>query len=373
MNLSVHKKVLIPSLVYMGLIMLVIFIFPSTFHLITGLELNWSRWDSGLYLQIAKEGIQFFPCGPSVGYPQDCGLYCGNCGWAPAYSGLMYLLKPIFGNLASAGVFISALFLWLSIYKITYFKAAQQDKYFYLYGLLLMVSFGSIYYYAIFPLSMALFFILSALMAYLHKNWLALGIYSACLIWVYSIGFVFAACMLFMLVVTFIRTPRLAIYPVLQTSGPIILSALAFFTFYHVHTGHWNALFLTQQKYGHVLQTPWLVMQQRWHMFTANWGKVDMAIEIQNYISILFFFFTVGLFLVKRDLTTLLILLVCMAGYGIPYSLGTQVSVYRSVATIAPLIIFIPPGSFKTLLSILIVYLALFIPMAWLFFASILY
>ncbi|MBM3400175.1 MAG: hypothetical protein FJY15_06370, partial [Bacteroidetes bacterium] len=39
----------------------------------------WSRWDSGLYLQIAEKGHNLIPC------PDWPGAWCGNAGWAPLY------------------------------------------------------------------------------------------------------------------------------------------------------------------------------------------------------------------------------------------------------------------------------------------------
>ena len=40
----------------------------------------WSRWDSNLYLDIAKEGYELFPCAGKFGYPINATEMCGNTG-----------------------------------------------------------------------------------------------------------------------------------------------------------------------------------------------------------------------------------------------------------------------------------------------------
>src|SRR3954468_9910273 len=51
---------------------------------------TWSRWDSGLYVDIAEHGYTLFRCAPPNGAD-----WCGNAGWFPAYPWLLRALTLV--------------------------------------------------------------------------------------------------------------------------------------------------------------------------------------------------------------------------------------------------------------------------------------
>lgn len=366
------KKALVLSL-YAIIIIIAILFLPRFGNCNGGNNHCWSRWDSGLYLDIAKNGLVLHECGPKEGWPENSGAFCGNCGWAPAYPFLIRTLSPLFKTMSDAGVFISGLFLFLAILRITLYQSAMKHPLWYLYGLLFLVPLGSIYYYAVFPLSMALFFMVSAIIAWKKDNWLALGLYSAILIWVYSTGFMFAACAVFMAGIGVFKDPKKGIKTGLTVGVPVIISAALFFGMYQLVVGHWDALFLTQAKYGHNLQSPLKIAGLRWEKLAQDWGELKAIIEVHNYLSFSFLFFGIYYVYLKRNLNALLMLLLIVVTSAIPYSLGTEVSVYRNVSLMAPFVLFLSFNKLWHFGLTLLIYLFFFFPMAKLFFYSILY
>ena len=53
---------------------------------------TWSRFDSGLYEDIARDGYDLFRCDPAVFGP---GTWCGDAGWFPGYSWLVGALHVV--------------------------------------------------------------------------------------------------------------------------------------------------------------------------------------------------------------------------------------------------------------------------------------
>src|SRR6266550_1965519 len=68
---------------------------------------TWVKWDSGHYLDIARNGYRLFHCGSSgFGRAED---WCGNTGWMPLYPLLMALARLAGIDDQVAGLAVSAL------------------------------------------------------------------------------------------------------------------------------------------------------------------------------------------------------------------------------------------------------------------------
>src|SRR5437762_3109220 len=68
---------------------------------------TWVRWDSGLYLDIARNGYRLFRCGSAGwGQPDD---WCGNAGWMPLYPLLIALARLPGADDRVAGAALAAL------------------------------------------------------------------------------------------------------------------------------------------------------------------------------------------------------------------------------------------------------------------------
>src|SRR6059036_1682025 len=72
---------------------------------------SWSRWDSGLYEQIARHGYDLFRCQ----YPYAPGTWCGDAGWFPAYSWLVGALRLVGLPLLGTAVVVSWMFAGATI------------------------------------------------------------------------------------------------------------------------------------------------------------------------------------------------------------------------------------------------------------------
>jgi len=72
----------------------------------------WRRWDSRVYLSIARGGYEFYPCDiprDGAAIAQEGG-WCGNCGWFPGYPALIWLMARFGVPELAGGVLLSAIF-----------------------------------------------------------------------------------------------------------------------------------------------------------------------------------------------------------------------------------------------------------------------
>ena len=66
---------------------------------------TWAHWDSGHYVEIARNGYSIHPCGTALH-----AKWCGNTAWFPAYPWLMAGLHSLGLPLLTAGIAVSWLF-----------------------------------------------------------------------------------------------------------------------------------------------------------------------------------------------------------------------------------------------------------------------
>ena len=106
---------------------------------------TWFRWDSGLYLDVARDGYDLGAC-------DDPTKWCGDAGWLPAYPWAIGALHLLGFPLQGTAAVISWLFagativlLWATFFERRVDRAAA--------GALVYAAFapGQIYHYAIFP------------------------------------------------------------------------------------------------------------------------------------------------------------------------------------------------------------------------------
>lgn len=121
---------------------------------------DYSRWDSGHYLSIANTGYILKTCADDY-YNPNPDNWCGNCGWMPLYSYFIHALKFTGLDPVISGYFLSALFQFAFLFLL---YAVLLNGVLNLKNCMILLSsvffFGSIYYQAIFPVSMFLFFVL---------------------------------------------------------------------------------------------------------------------------------------------------------------------------------------------------------------------
>jgi hypothetical protein len=214
----------------------------------------WDRWDSSLYMYLANHGDTFARC-PAPYLP---GLWCGSAGWFPGYS---LLLAPLFSlglpQILTAVVVSWAFDFGLLVMLWRGYLHEFESPVRYVALLFAAVAPAGIYLRAVFPMSMAAFFVVAALLQMRRRH----PLWAAAMVGVAGFCYLTAAALALIVVPwTYLATrgrsagERIALTSVaamLACSGVIASLLLA-----QVQTGHWNAYFLIQAHYGHVLTFP---------------------------------------------------------------------------------------------------------------------
>jgi len=289
-------------------------------------EICWSRWDSGLYLGIAKEGHTLYPCSDNPTWN------CGNAGWAPLYPALIRTLHEISGQkipYADAGIYLSTFFWISSLYWVRNESLAG--------ALLLILAPGNIYFHAIFPMSLLAFFVLGMFYFLERQKYLLAGIMGYFAALSYSIGFILIACLgLYALHQLIIK--NLSIKNALKLVLIPLAGIITWFVYDYYATGKWNALFLIQGKYGHHVKLPFEMMYLKFKELLENWGTLKMSIELQNFTIWFAVILAVMIFYKIRSRQPLWLLLMTftLLYWWLPYSSSSVTAVYRNVCVLLP-------------------------------------
>jgi hypothetical protein len=136
----------------------------------------WARWDSLNYLSIARSGTSFGRCDSArfVGTPNPYGVkWCGNAGWLPGYPWTIRALHSSSFGYNRTALLISWVALAIAIFLIWYGWGRDLSNGRAFLVLLLFALFpGALYNFAIFPTSMALAFVVGALLAAVRERFL---------------------------------------------------------------------------------------------------------------------------------------------------------------------------------------------------------
>jgi hypothetical protein len=311
---------------------------------------TWLRYDSGHYLTIADKGYEFFSCAGKFGYPLDAKEWCGNTGWFPGYPVLISLLTQTGLAPESAAWFItlfSLIFVAAGVARLSGFTKFNAS------GMVLMALaatwFGSIYYAALFPVSLLLTFLIWGIY-FLNINkshWVVLLSLGAALS--YSTGFLTGAALGLASLFVIQETKRKWMTCLFCMAAAF--SGLAMY-FLHLHyaVGYWNAFLLVQEKYGHGLRVPVVSMVQ--HLFKVPFGAditTVMAYVQTTLVLILYIFLVV--FFIRRKLyqnPVYLTAFIVMSAYlWFPWTIGGNLSRYRSESLLLPGILLLNQSSLK--------------------------
>ncbi len=342
---------------------------------------SWARWDAGHYLSIARNGYELFTC-DVIGYSPD--EWCGTTAWLPGYPWLIRLVSRLIGiPRQTAAVILSGAFAYLSLLVLWRgFMGAQIDRTNILTLLLASFFAGSIYYHAIFPISMVGFFIILCLYFLREQRWLASGIAGAAAAFTYPSGLLLSP-----------LAALWTLYPSSQSSesktsaqkrivGPLVRSAgvaaLGFAGVLLVHqwTLHaWNAFFLVQQKYRHdTLQDP-LRNFTRAVAPLFEHGPDRLVPAFQTLmVAGLIAAILVAMVVRRRQVTAfdVFLLLTVVLFWSFPFLIGRSSSLYRSEALLFPMVLLTRLFPWPLQAAILGLFIAVHVHMATLFFHSVL-
>jgi hypothetical protein len=292
------------------------------------------RWDSGLYLDIARNGHTLVPC------PDDPNKWCGNAGWAPLYPfmvrGLAHLIPG--HSLEWSSVIVAWSGLLASFLLVAHMLKGRSIQTLLWHLAVLLLAPGSIYFYAAFPLSWTLFYTLGLYhgLSKFNRTWVWVS--AMALIWIYSIGFVFLGLLfLLWLYSSSIDEPS----PLKRLSGQAIIAAglsfLALLGYEYLSTGHWNATFMVQAKYGHTLNQPLKFMSIHAERLLNYWGGIKRFIELQHFgIWIFLIALTIQKPLYQPHSLMKFSALALFLLWALPYGASPDVALYRNAALGAP-------------------------------------
>jgi hypothetical protein len=278
-----------------------------------------------------------FYCGPEQGYPEGAKDWCGNSGWAVLYPFLMFLVSKISGwSLAVSGIALSKLFFLgylIVVARLLEIKDLNPRNWI-LIGIAAFCP-GSIYFHAVFPISLVAFCISLLILFLKQEKYVAAGITGFFAVLAYSTGFFLLLVLaLFGLVLWRQKHPKLMRY-LIYTCGLSGLALIGLFSYDYWATGHWDALFKIQGKYGHGIQSPFKMFAGHWELLMKRPFTLLHWSEIQNMVMIIYI--SVLIWTAYRKYSRpfhLFFSLFLLIFWFLPYSISLQVSLYRNAAVL---------------------------------------
>lgn len=350
---------------------------------------SFAHWDSGIYLQIAQNGYHLTPCGPNNDKVSPTDL-CGNTAWFPGYPwsirGLSWLmhLPPNTSGFLIAAVFCFAdlMLLWNWFFGVSLTWANLLA--------FAMAGFfpGNVYYSAVFPVSMFLFFVLVSLRMLLRRQWVLSGIAGGVAAFTYSTGFLLAPIAgLSILLNELLRPGRPCegstgnepqanvfsrsvagawrpLWWAAETAGLISLGFVSVLAVHYYAVGHWNAFFLAEKKFHHSMNNPfhtWLVETHPYIQGTLWPPQAYSPIAGLQSIFVLLLVVVLLVFAFRSRMRSPVdvYLSIYLVGYWLlPLIAGGFVSLYRAEALLFPTAVLarhLPPAALAVLVAFCIV------------------
>lgn len=301
---------------------------------------TWSRWDSGLYEDVARDGYQLFPC---EGEPET---WCGDAAWLPAYPWLFGSLHWLGLPLRGSGVVVSWAFaaatiilVWATFLGRRTGSAAAAT--------LVYAAFapGQIYHYAVFPLSLLAFATVLSLWLLYRERVVLAGLAGAVAALSYPVGVLLAPIASAWLLLQRSLPLRERLRRSAITGGLTLAGFLVFMLVQRLETGRWEAFFLVQEKYAPFrtsldpFETTWVTIRTG---FEHAGDSPAFAVGLQTA------FVTAVLALVllnalrrrrSSDGSDSLLLIWAVATWALP--LSQSVSVQRGQAALLPLAVLV--------------------------------
>ncbi|CAN5595750.1 hypothetical protein BH10ACT2_BH10ACT2_00450 [soil metagenome] len=321
----------------------------------------WGRWDTGNYLSIARTGYVFEHCnGVANRFPTD---YCGNSGWFPGYSYAIrvgaYLgpSEQVVGRLIT---FVALLVAWATLW----FGFLRSRGAAGVLGMAIAAAFpSSVYYGAIFPVSIVVACSLLALVCIDRQRWLLAGVIGAVAAVSYSSGATLGILALVPFFSTEVGDLRTRIRAALKVGIPVAVGYVLVLLNFQRAVGHWDAWFKTQAAY-HFEATlpPKMVLRQIRHI--GNDG-IPGIIGVQTIvISLMIAAAAWATYIFRKQLTLAERGVVVTVGalWFVPLTLGGDLSLYRAESLLVPVVILLT----RLRIPVLIAFVALCIPVSYL-------
>jgi hypothetical protein len=297
-----------------------------------------NRWDSALYEYIGAHGYVLNRCPPELGGPTQ---WCGDAGWFPLFpwifGGLHKIGFPLRGTAAGVAWLFTGATLLLLWHTFLDRRATIPAI-----GCLLYAAFapGQVYGYAIFPLSMLAFFTIANLWFLWRGRYVLAGLAGAAAALSYPIGVMLVPISALWLILDRATAWRERLRRVAIASGLTLAGFVLLLVDQRRETGHWDAYFLVQRKYGHGFHDPFEALWDGIHpLFQGSPWSIDKAAAAQTlFVTLVLIAVLVHLFVRRAAATRLDLLLVIWALITWAFPLTqANVSLYRSQAALLPL------------------------------------
>jgi hypothetical protein len=224
----------------------------------------WFKWDGGHYFTIAFTGYELMDCAGIPGFHP--GQWCGNSAWFPGYPYLargVHLLTGVDTKLVL--LIVSQVFAVLSLTLVWNVFLSRRN-----WPLLLLCAFapGTYYFLVIFPMSMAMCFMLVTLWAQRQQDYVLALLAGTVAGFTYPSGIWLAGVLASGLLFEHWRGRRPPPRAWLAVAGPVVGFGLVLLE-HHLTLGVWNAFFLTEEKYKLGINNPVAVLRER---LAPIWG-----------------------------------------------------------------------------------------------------
>jgi hypothetical protein len=302
---------------------------------------TWTRYDSGLYMDIARDGYELFDCGGTgLGPP---GFPCGNAAWFPGYPWLMRAVSEVTTlPLATAGVVVAWLFALATLVALARTFLRDQPAAVVVVVLALAAFWpGQIYLFAVFPLSMLAFFTVLWLWWLGQERWLAAGLAGAGMALSYHLGPLAAPIgLVFVLAVSRHVAWRERARRLAAACLPPLAGALTVLLAMRLQTGEWTGYFQIQDKYASHTQLPFTGIANR--IEPVFDGPVELVAEMVNwqglFVLVLMLALLGGLIWKRAEVTRVewLVAGVAVVFWLAPLTQAGAISYHRAEATLLP-------------------------------------
>lgn len=311
---------------------------------------NWGRFDSGQYAKIANSGYQLFRCPPDQGYPP--GSWCGTTGWMPLYPSLLFVGARLGLAINQTGLLVSWIFSYLTMVVIWLMLDARLTLRNGCALVLAAVFPGMVYAHAVFPISMAQFFLAASALAVARRRFLWAGLAASGAVLAYSADLIIPLVLVIVVLLIEARAPlRDRVRSLSLAVGPPIATIVALFVGFEVVVGNWRAFLLSQAKYGSGLHNPIGVFLASflgaplvpWTVQDPNPGYGTLSARAQTALVAFLVIASIGAALWRRRWSRLDIAVAVYAAvfWLFPLTQSEAISRYRSEALVIPVVVLV--------------------------------
>lgn len=331
-----------------------------------GRNATWVRWDSYRYITIARDGYAEVPEDPAA----------SNTGWFPGYPLLIRVLSGALGvkpALAGRGVALAFTVALLALLWAELLPPAPRAAR--LVALFVAGFFpGWVYWHAVFPLSMVLFFSLASLALGAQRLYLGAGLCGALAAFSYPIGVV----VVLPLVLLVARDEALSGRERARAflAGPVVagLGLAAVFAVMQMAVGRWDAYLRFQAQFGHGVHNPFAVFAGRLMPALGGPLSAELLVGLQAALTALLLLAATAILVLggPRRPIDVALLVTGATLWLLIHAAGPNLSVYRPAGGLVCLVPILARLGLRPLAPLLLALVALGYGMSRLFFQNVL-